>query len=169
MTELTEFKRWENNISGLRLPKWKEMPGLGLYVDQVAAVINEQLTTLGVEPITKSMINNYVKKKIIQAPIKKKYAANQIVDLLIIGLFKNTFTIDNIRQGISQITITMYPQQAYDRFVEIFNARLAKKEVIIENDSDRLMDLAIAAVLAELKTTYLLKELNKVNPPKAEI
>ena len=56
------------------------------------------------EPLTKSMINNYVKKKTIQAPIKKKYAVNQIVDLLLIGFFKNTFTINDIRQGIFQVT-----------------------------------------------------------------
>ena len=67
-------------------------------------MINEYLTSLGMEPLTKSMINNYVKKKTIQAPIKKKYAVNQIVDLLLIGFFKNTFTINDIRQGILQIT-----------------------------------------------------------------
>lgn len=161
MTNLTEFKRWENGNSRMHFPKWEELPSLGLYVDQVAAVINEYLTSLGMEPLTKSMINNYVKKKTIQAPIKKKYAVNQIVDLLLIGFFKNTFTINDIRQGILQITAKDYPKQAYDRFVEILNARL-RNEPIPANpnfnpSNEQLMVLGIDAVLAGLKARYLLE------------
>ncbi|WP_240411938.1 DUF1836 domain-containing protein [Limosilactobacillus vaginalis] len=167
MTNLTEFKRWENGISRMHFPKWEELPGLGLYVDQVAAVINEYLTSLGMEPLTKSMINNYVKKKTIQAPIKKKYAVNQIVDLLLIGFFKNTFTINDIRQGILQITAKDYPKQAYDRFVEVLNARL-RNEPIPANpnftpSNEQLMVLGIDAVLAGLKARYLLETMADSN------
>ncbi|WP_251573838.1 DUF1836 domain-containing protein [Limosilactobacillus agrestimuris] len=165
MTNLTEFKRWENSISRMHFPKWEELPSLGLYVDQVAAVINENLTSSGMEPLTKSMINNYVKKKTIQAPIKKKYAVNQIVDLLLIGFFKNTFAIDDIRRGILQITSKDYPKQAYDRFVEILNARL-RNETIPTNPNfdpanEQLMNFGIDAVLAGLKARYLLKMMAK--------
>ena len=167
MTNLTEFKRWENGISWMHFPKWEELPSLGLYVDQVAAVINEYLTSLGMEPLTKSMINNYVKKKTIQAPIKKKYAVNQIVDLLLIGFFKNTFTINDIRQGILQITAKDYPKQAYDRFVEVLNARL-RNEPIPANpnftpSNEQLMVLGIDAVLAGLKARYLLETMADSN------
>ena len=166
MTNLTEFKRWENGISRMHFPKWEELPSLGLYVDQVAAVINEYLTSLGMEPLTKSMINNYVKKKTIQAPIKKKYAVNQIVDLLLIGFFKNTFTINDIRQGILQITAKDYPK-AYDRFVEALNARL-RNEPIPANpnfnpSNEQLMVLGIDAVLAGLKARYLLETMADSN------
>lgn len=161
MTNLTEFKRWENGISRMHFPKWEELPSLGLYVDQVAAVINEYLTSLGMEPLTKSMINNYVKKKTIQAPIKKKYAVNQIVDLLLIGFFKNTFTINDIRQGIFQVTTKDYPKQAYNRFVEVLNARLRNESIPtnpnFNSSNEQLMVLGIDAVLAGLKARYLLE------------
>lgn len=167
MTNLTKFKRWENTVSRMKFPKWEELPGLGLYVDQVAAVINEYLTSLGMEPLTKSMINNYVKKKTIQAPIKKKYAVNQIVDLLLIGFFKNAFAIKDIRQAISQITANDYPKQAYDRFVEILNARL-RNEPIAANPNfnpanERLMNLGIDAVLTAIKARYLLNTMSDEN------
>ena len=154
MTNLTEFKRWENGISRMHFPKWEELPSLGLYVDQVAAVINEYLTSLGMEPLTKSMINN-------------KYAVNQIVDLLLIGFFKNTFTINDIRQGILQITAKDYPKQAYDRFVEVLNARL-RNEPIPANpnftpSNEQLMVLGIDAVLAGLKARYLLETMADSN------
>ena len=167
MTNLTEFKRWENGISRMHFPKWEELPSLGLYVDQVAAVINEYLTSLGMEPLTKSMINNYVKKKTIQAPIRKKYAVNQIVDLLLIGFFKNTFTINDIRQGILQITAKDYPKQAYDWFVEVLNARL-RNEPIPANpnftpSNEQLLVLGIDAVLAGLTARYLLETMADSN------
>ena len=167
MTNLTEFKRWENGISRMHFPKWEELPSLGLYVDQVAAVINEYLTSLGMEPLTKSMINNYVKKKTIQAPIKKKYAVNQIVDLLLIGFFKNTFKMNDIRQGNLQITAKDYPKHAYDRFVEVLNARL-RNEPIPANpnftpSNEQLMVLGIDAVLAGLKARYLLETMADSN------
>ena len=119
------------------------------------------------EPLTKSMINNYVKKKTLQAPIKKKYAVNQIVDLLLIGFFKNTFTINDIRQGILQITAKDYPKQAYDRFVEVLNARL-RNEPIPANpnftpSNEQLMVLGIDAVLAGLKARYLLETMADSN------
>ena len=172
MTNLTEFKRWENGISRMHFPKWEELPSLGLYVDQVAAVINEYLTSLGMEPLTKSMINNYVKKKTIQAPIKKKYAVNQIVDLLLIGFFKNTFTINDIRQGILQVTTKDYPKQAYNRFVEVLNARLRNEPIPanpnFNSSNEQLMVLGIDAVLAGLKARYLLEIIADNNKKEKE-
>lgn len=107
------------------------------------------------------MINNYVKKKTIQAPIKKKYAVNQIVDLLLIGFFKNTFTINDIRQGILQVTTKDYPKQAYNRFVDVLNARLRNEPIPtnpnFNSSNEQLMVLGIDAVLAGLKTRYLLE------------
>lgn len=168
MTQLTEFQQWEKNIARVQLPKWKELPTLGLYVDQVAAVINEQLANLGIEPLTKSMINNYVKKKVIQAPVKKKYAVNQIVDLLLIGLLKHNFSIEKIRAGIVQVTANSYPQAAYDRFVEIMNAALSGQSLSdndeIDPHKDRLMRLAVETVVASLKAQHLLAALDQDNP-----
>ena len=65
MDKLEEYQRWQNNLARVRFPRWKELPTLGLYVDQVVAIVNEQLNHLGIEPLTKSMVNNYVKKKVI--------------------------------------------------------------------------------------------------------
>ena len=83
----------------------------------------------------------------------------------LIGFFKNTFAIDDIRRGILQITSKDYPKQAYDRFVEILNARL-RNETIPTNPNfdpanEQLMNFGIDAVLAGLKARYLLKMMAK--------
>ena len=137
--------------------------------DQVVAIVNEQLNHLGIEPLTKSMVNNYVKKKVIQAPIKKKYAVNQLVDLLLIGLLKSNFSLDDIRAGIAQVTMNSYPQAAYDRFVEILNALLAGEEIpsnnVINPQNDRLMTLALKSVLTRMDAAQLLTAMQKVAQP----
>lgn len=171
MDELKEYQRWQNNLSRVRFPQWKELPTLGLYVDQVVAIVNEQLSHLGIEPLTKSMVNNYVKKKVIQAPIKKKYAVNQLVDLLLIGLLKSNFSLDDIRAGIAQVTINSYPQAAYDRFVLILNSLLAGSEVPHDTSfnpqSERLMTLAIKSVLAGMQAEQLLTAMQQTEQPAA--
>ena len=120
-------------------------------------------------PLTKSMVNNYVKKKVIQAPIKKKYAVNQLVDLLLIGLLKSNFSLDDIRAGIAQVTMNSYPQAAYDRFVEILNALLAGEEIpsnnVINSQNDRLMTLALKSVLTRMDAAQLLTAMQKVAQP----
>lgn len=165
MSELADFNQWEKNIARVRLPKWKELPTMGLYVDQVAAVINEQLANLGIEPLTKSMINNYAKKKVIQAPVKKKYAVNQLVDLLLVGLLKHNFSIEKIREGIAHVTANSYPQAAYDRFVDIMNTTLSGQPVPMNSEmdpnKDRLMQLAVETVVASLKASHLLAALDQ--------
>ena len=70
----------DNNNFELHLPRWKELPNIDLYIDQVVTLINETLAPILTKSdteknnllLTKNMINNYVKNKIIEPPIKKK-------------------------------------------------------------------------------------------------
>ena len=61
-------------------PRWEEMPDVELYADQVVNYIERHLSALDVEGeghlLTASMINNYVKMKLIPAPVKKRYGVS---------------------------------------------------------------------------------------------
>ena len=57
------YQDWTGKLAQTHFPRWKELPTLGLYIDQVVTIVNDQLLAIGVEPLTKSMVNNYVKKK----------------------------------------------------------------------------------------------------------
>ena len=65
-------------ILNLHLPRWNELPGIDLYMDQLIGYIDSAIGDLfckiDTPPLTKSMVNNYVKAKIIQAPTNKKYS-----------------------------------------------------------------------------------------------
>ena len=169
MKEITDYQHWQETVQHVHLPRWKELPTLGLYVDQVVTVVNEQLASFDVEPLTKAMVNNYVKKKVIQAPIKKKYAVNQLVDLLLIGFFKVSFNIDDIRAGIAQLTINTYPQQAYDHFATVLESILTgqpiEDDVEMDAANQELMESAIKAVLAHLKAEHIFADMRQKQAP----
>ena len=80
-------------ISNLHIPRWEELPNIDLYLDQVVTLVNtslEPLTNLNINSsreastLTKTMINNYVKGNLIDAPYKKKYSKTQLAKLFVI-------------------------------------------------------------------------------------
>jgi len=107
----------------IHLPRWEELPELDLYMDQVIQLSVMVLSSLGVKPITSSMINNYVKLKLIPAPIKKKYTRVHVAFIFSIAILKDVFEIIQIREGILFETKTLGLKQAYNDFVtEVENA-----------------------------------------------
>ena len=81
------FKK--EDIEKFHMPRWEELPEIDLYLDQVVTFIDKYLLYYLYDEskkeekkeqnvLTKTMVNNYVKQKIIQAPIQKKYNRNNI-------------------------------------------------------------------------------------------
>ena len=91
-------------IKAFRLPRWEQIPTLGLYMDQVVTVIEQALSPVlgftGEAVITPSMINNYVKLGMVPKPDKKKYSREHITCLLVITILKQASKIGDIRLGI---------------------------------------------------------------------
>ena len=68
--------RWEDYLNNYKLPAWKELPDIGLYMDQVIALLGQYLDFIPVEdpknkPVTPTTINNYVRLKVMPAPEKR--------------------------------------------------------------------------------------------------
>lgn len=88
------------SIRDFHLPRYAEVPALGLYLEQVANYLDNCLQPLGDVKITSSMISNYVKHDLIDRPHKKQYGREQIADLMIIALAKNVLPLDDLRIAI---------------------------------------------------------------------
>ena len=86
-----------NSIHGFHLPRYEEIPNVGLYLDQTAKFINEYLTLFPDLEMTPSMISNYVKKGMIPRSVKKLYYRDQIAYLIFIAVTKTVLSMDNIR------------------------------------------------------------------------
>ncbi len=87
--------RWERFLFAFRLPAWDELPQIELYMDQVIGLINQYLGFFVYDPageklLTASMVNNYVKLRLIPPPERRKYARKHIALLIMICTFKQS-------------------------------------------------------------------------------
>lgn len=98
----TELRRqMAESIRGFRLPRYAEIPTVGLYLEQTIKYINGFLAPLGCLELTGSMVSNYVKKGLIPAPVKKQYYPEQISYLFFVAIAKNLMSMENIDLLIS--------------------------------------------------------------------
>lgn len=105
-----------SKIEGFRLPRYKEIPAVGLYLDQTAKYINGYLQPLGCMEITTSMISNYVKQGLISKPIGKQYYVDHIAHLIFITIAKSVLSMENIALLFKFQKKVYTDQVAYDYF-----------------------------------------------------
>jgi len=111
-----------NNISvpKIELPKYNEIPGVGLFLEQVSKYINECLAPLEISELTGSMISNYVKKDIIDNPVKKTYSREQIAYLIYIAIAKQVLSLEDINSLLLMQREICDVQSAYEYFSTSF-------------------------------------------------
>ncbi len=100
-------------------PRWAELPGIPLYMDQVILVLEDSLALFAEEDghfVTATMINNYVKQKIIIPPGGKRYGREQLATLVMVCLMKKVFSISETIALIGLLTENTPLSEAYDLF-----------------------------------------------------
>ena len=95
--------RWEHYLNNYKLPAWKEIPDIGLYMDQVIALLGQYLDFIPIEdakdkPVTPTTINNYVRLKVMPAPEKRKYYRVHIAFLIMIFTLKQGISLNGLQQ-----------------------------------------------------------------------
>lgn len=120
------MKSFDLNVKNLFLPKWKELPNIDLYMDQVITYLDDVLSSIiknekSEKVVTKTMINNYVKQEILPAPIKKKYTRIHIAELIVICILKEVYSISDIKNLINLALSTSEASICYDRFCSYFD------------------------------------------------
>lgn len=102
MSALKCFEESKSLLQKNTLPIWDELPTIDLYMDQVIELVNRYLQ--GIElfseypEITRPMINNYVKLKMMPAPVKKKYGRIHLAYIIVICTLKQTLNISTIQK-----------------------------------------------------------------------
>ena len=114
----------QNSINGFSLPRYNDIPNVGLYLEQVVKYISEYLEPLGSFSLTASMVSNYVKKDLIGNPVKKQYDREQIARLFFVAVAKNVLSIEDIRLLFEMQHETYEPRRAYDYFCNEFENML---------------------------------------------
>ena len=96
-------------LSGFTVTRADEIPAIDLYMDQVLTFMGERLRRTARKSdadklLTKTMINNYVKNKVMIPPVKKKYGRDHILLLMVIYYMKNFLAIDDIRKIVGPVS-----------------------------------------------------------------
>ncbi len=113
----TEITR---SIQDFRFPKYHEIPDVGLFLEQVAKYISSFLEPLGDITVTGSMISNYVKKGLVDNPVKKQYYRDQIAYLIFISMAKSVLSLEDIQLFIEIQKKTYDAKTAYEYFCREF-------------------------------------------------
>ncbi len=95
-------------LSRLPVIDSNDIPNINLYMDQVTTFMEEHLAayrrTSDEKILTKTMINNYAKNKLLPPPEKKKYTREHILVLVFIYYFKGILSLQDIQSILSPIT-----------------------------------------------------------------
>lgn len=118
--KLETKQRIAQSVKDFRLPRYNEIPNMGLYLEQATKYICEYLEPLGEYSLTPSMISNYVKKGLIANPVKKQYSREQIAYLFFIAVAKSVLSLDALT-GFIKLQQRTYPlPKAYNYFCSEF-------------------------------------------------
>lgn len=117
----SKLRRWEKYLLNYRLPAWEEIHDIGLYMDQVVTLLRKYLDYLPPElkeeqVITPAAINNYVRKKIMPEPVKKKYYRTHIAYLIMICTLKQCMSISTLQTMIPMGLSEAELQKTYTAF-----------------------------------------------------
>lgn len=126
-----------SNILKFKLPRYKELPDIDLYIEQVIGYIDSIFAPLEIDEkgriLTPYMVNNYVKQGIVPQTVKKKYSKQHIAYLIIVYIAKQIFSIEEIGKMIEIQTKTFDIETAYnymcDEMEMIFHSVFSQKTI----------------------------------------
>lgn len=175
-----KLRRWEKYLEVYTLPAWKDIPDIGLYMEQVIILLKGYLDYLPPELkddqiITAATVNNYVRTKIMPEPVKKKYYRVHIAYLIIICTLKQILPIALLKTIIPMNISPEEVREIYEKYTTrhaitvkyfleqtrmIAGPILDHKSDLIEQSVDNTADLittsAIFAGLSKLMVEKLL-------------
>jgi len=105
-------------MKDFRLPRYSQLPDMGLYLEQTAKYINQCLSALGGDEITGSMIRNYVKMGLVPNPVHKQYYAHHISYLIVVAILKRVMPLEHINKLFERKRERYTVGEAYDYFCD---------------------------------------------------
>ena len=108
------------DILEFSLPRFNELPKVPLYKDQVITYLDNLSKVLNIKNtekvLTPTMINSYVKQKIVSPPKEKKYNEKHLAYLIVVCILKQVFSIQEISTLINMQIEHCPIEVAYDYF-----------------------------------------------------
>ena len=143
------------------LPRYAELPSVGLYLDQTVQYVNGYFRAFPGVELTASMVSNYVKKGIIGHPIKKKYTREQLAGLIYIVVSKTVLSMENIDALFQMQRAHCTAEEAYNYFCDemenclpfVFGCTREIRDLAVDAADEKL--LLRSTILAAANKMYL--------------
>lgn len=148
-------------VRDFSLPRYGQIPDMGLYLEQTTKYINQSLEALGCFEVTGSMIRNYVKMGLVNNPEKKLYFRDQIAHLISITILKSVIPLDSIQLFFESQRRVYTDQVAYDYFCmemeNVLSARFGFTDQVrdIGNTSSIQKEMLRSAITAVSHLVYV--------------
>lgn len=115
-------------MANVHLPRFADIPDIPLYMDQLIGFVGKQVEVFALpseKPLTSSMVNNYVKMRLVPQPQAKRYQPLHVAYLIMVCLAKRVFSMNEIERLIAlDVQHRFQAPDAYDRFIELFEGSL---------------------------------------------
>lgn len=126
------------DLSRIDYVKPEDIPNIDLYMDQITTFMDAQLETSKRHTedkiLTKTMINNYAKNRLLPPPEKKKYGKEHLLLLIFIYYFKNILSINDIQSLLGPITNKYFENKdgwnLKDIYTEVFSMEKSQIEYL---------------------------------------
>ena len=107
------------HLESFACPRWDALPDIDLYMDQVLVLTDKYFGIFAPKNesiVTSSMLNNYVKQKIVPPPDKKRYNKEHIARFLMICVLKRVFSMAQIKSLFDEMGKIYTVEKAYEIF-----------------------------------------------------
>ena len=127
----------------------EDIPNIDLYMDQVTTFMEEHLDatrrSADDKVLTKTMINNYAKNKLLPPPVKKKYSREHILILIFIYYFKGVLSLQDIQAMLDPVNQHYFQKQEGLNLTDLYRSLgepgLAEAEYL-QQDISRICEMA---------------------------
>ena len=140
-----EMIRFLDTISYVKPDK---IPYIDIYMDQVTGIMDEHLKRVKRHEddkiLTKTMINNYTKAKILPPPEKKKYSREHMFLLLFIYYYKGILSLEDLKTILEDVRTSYFKNDdisVEDIYKEVFSMEACQMEVL-KNDISQKFEQA---------------------------
>ena len=129
----------EHELKLFKIPRWQELPPIDLYLDQILSLmedwLGEYMSDGEKKVMTKTMVNNYVKQKIIPPPVNKRYDKKSVASLFVIAILKSVYSINDIARLIELALGASDVENSYDEFCK--TTEIAVKQAFSEQPIEK--------------------------------
>ncbi len=114
-----------DQLSNLSHIRPGEIPNIDLYMDQVTSFMDEHLQSSRRyekdKILTKTMINNYTKNKLLPPPEKKRYSKEHMLVLIFIYYMKGFLSLDDIKAILGPVTSRFFQSETALNIEDIYS------------------------------------------------